>query len=125
MKTKYPHLSGKRVLVVEDELLVAMLIEDVLIEAECIVVGPFSRVPDAFIAAGRELIDFAVMDVNVAGIEVFPIAYLLEKRGVPFLFLTGYGQAALPLDRPDWEACPKPFYADQLAQSVARKLKPV
>ena len=125
MTTKYPHLSGKRVMVVEDELLVAIFIEDVLADVECIVVGPFSRVQDALVAAESELIDFAVMDVNVSGIKVFPVAYLLEKRGVPFLFLTGYGQAALPLDRPDWEACAKPFHADQLAQSVARKLRPI
>ena len=84
---KYPHLSGKRVMVVEDELLVAIFIEDVLADAECIVVGPFSRVQDALVAAESELIDFAIMDVNVSGIKVFPVAYQLEKqRRAVFVF---------------------------------------
>lgn len=65
----------------------------------------------------------ALLDVNVAGEKVFPVAYLLEEAGTPFLFVTGYGQAALPRDRPDWEACPKPFHRDDLLQRLARKVK--
>ena len=102
-------LIGKRILVVEDEFLVAMLIEDALTDAGCIVVGPFSRVPEARVAAEQHAVDFALLDVNVAGEKVFPVAEALEARGIPFLFLTGYGAVALPKDRPDWEACAKPF----------------
>ena len=72
----HPELAGKRVLVVEDELLVALLVEDMLAEAGCIVVGPFARVRDALAAVQAEAIDVALLDVNVAGERVFPVAYV-------------------------------------------------
>ena len=115
-------LAGKRVMIVEDELLVALMVEDVLTDAGCIVVGPFSRVPEALTAARTEMIDAALLDVNVANEKVFPVAHALEERGIPFLFLTGYGQMALPQDRPHWEACAKPFQADQLTAHLARRV---
>src|SRR5258707_713690 len=105
-----PELAGKRVLVVEDEMLIALLVEDMLDDAACIVIGPFARVA----AAKTEVIDLALLDVNVAGEKVFPVAHALEERGIPFLFLTGYGQSALPQDRPDWEAVVKPFFPEKL-----------
>jgi len=110
----HPELAGKRVLVVEDELLVALLVEDMLSDMGCIVVGPFARMRDALNAANTQTFDLALLDVNIAGEMVFPVAYALEARGVPFLFVTGYGQAALPKDRPGWEACPKPFQMTNL-----------
>lgn len=118
-----PELVGKRVLVVEDEMLVALLLEDMLAQAGCIVIGPFARVRDALAAVKTEVADLALLDVNVAGEKVFPVAHALEERGVPFLFLTGYGQDALPRDRPDWEACSKPFFPEQLAKRLARKVQ--
>ena len=118
-----PELAGKRVLVVEDELLVALLVEDMLVQAGCIVIGPFARVRDALAAVKTEIVDLALLDVNVAGEKVFSVAHALEERGVPFLFVTGYGQDALPRDRPDWEACSKPFFPEQLAKRLARKVK--
>ena len=118
-----PELAGKRVLVVEDEMLVALLVEEMLADAGCIVIGPFARVLDALAAATTEPLDLALLDVNVAGERVFPVAHALEKRRVPFLFVTSYGQAALPQDRPDWEAVAKPFFPQQLAERLARKVK--
>ena len=116
-------LAGKHVLVVEDELLVAMLVEDMLADAGCIVIGPFARVPAALAAARVETVDVALLDVNVAGEMVFPVAHMLETRGFPFLFVTGYGQAALPLNRPNWMAYAKPFQPQHLAECLARKMK--
>ena len=118
----YPGLAGKRVLVVEDELLVAMLVEDMLADAGCVVVGPFARVAEALAAARAEAVDVALLDVNVAGEKVFPVAHVLEERGIPFLFVTGYGQAALPRDRPHWRACAKPFQPHHLTESLARMM---
>lgn len=117
-----PTLFGKRVLVVEDEMLVALLLEDMLVQAGCILIGPFARVRDALAAVKTEVVDLALLDVNVAGEKVFAVAHALEERGVPFLFVTGYGQDALPRDRPDWEACSKPFLPKQLAKRLARKV---
>lgn len=118
-----PDLAGKRVLVVEDEWLVAMMIEDVLADAGCIVVGPFARVPDALAAAQTVAVDVALLDVNIAGEQVFPVAHALEARGVPFLFLTGYGEKVLPQGHPEWDACAKPFRPGQLIEHLARTLK--
>ena len=119
----HPGLVGKRVLLVEDELLIALLVEDMLADAGCIVVGPFARMPAALAAAAVEPVDVALLDVNIAGEKVFPVAYVLEGRGIPFLFATGYGQGALPKDRPAWDACSKPFSFAELADRLARKLQ--
>lgn len=118
----YPGLAGKRVLVVEDEMLVSLLVEDVLSDAGCIVIGPFARLAPALVAARTEMVDVALLDVNIANEKVFPVAYVLEERGIPFLFVTGYGDSALPKDHPDWEACSKPFQTQQLVAQLARKM---
>ena len=116
----HPELVGKRVLVVEDELLVAILVEDLLADAGCVVVGPFARLAAAVAAARVEAVDVALLDVNVAGEMVFPVAHVLEERGIPFLFVTGYGEAALPPNRPHWRACAKPFQPEHLTDCLAQ-----
>jgi DNA-binding response OmpR family regulator len=105
-------------LLVEDEMLVSLLIEDVLFDAGCVIVGPFDRVPDGIRAARAEYIDVAILDVNIAGIKVYPVAEILAAREIPFLFLSGYGQQALPADRPDWRACNKPFKPAELVETL-------
>ena len=119
---KVSRLAGKRVLVVEDEYLVALEVESVLLDAGCIVVGPFASVEEGLAAAEVEDVDIALLDVNVAGEMVFPVAYLLERAGTPFLFVTGYGEAILPRDRPTWEACSKPFHPDELTKRLTQKV---
>lgn len=108
------YLTGRRVLLVEDEVLVAMLLEDILRDAGCAVVGPVARLCDAVAAARHEQIDAALLDVNLAGQKVFPVAVILAGRDVPFLLLTGYGEAALPPDAPPWPVCTKPFRPSDL-----------
>jgi CheY-like chemotaxis protein len=120
-------LTGLRVLVVEDEMLVSLLIEDMLIDHACSIVGPFASVPPAVKAAMTEAIDVALLDVNVGGSKVYPVANALAARRIPFLFLSGYGQSAIPQDHPDWRVCAKPFrevdliemLSDQLTQAPA------
>ncbi|MNE31516.1 two-component response regulator [compost metagenome] len=103
-------LQGRRVLVIEDESLVAMLLETILEDMGCAVVGPESNIDDGLRAATNEAsLDAALLDVNVAGREVFPVAEALRARGVPFVFSTGYGEAGLP---EHWRGNPtiqKPF----------------
>ena len=103
-------LQGSRVLVIEDESLVAMLLETILDDMGCTVVGPESNIDDGLRAATTEGgLDAALLDVNVAGREVFPVAEALKARGVPFVFSTGYGEAGLP---EHWRGNPtiqKPF----------------
>ncbi len=106
-------LNGKRVLLVEDEALVAMLVEDMLADEGYQVAATASRLGEAMaLAADPGLaIDIAILDVNLAGEPVFSVAEVLARRGVPFAFATGYGAGGLP---EGWRGRPtlqKPFTA--------------
>ncbi|MGH7029653.1 MAG: response regulator [Stellaceae bacterium] len=116
-------LQGARVLVVEDEYLVASLIEDMLQSAGCIVAGPIPRLAQALDAAESEVCDAAVLDVNLAGERVFPVADILSRRNVPFLLVTGYDGNTLP---PAYAGCPrlhKPFRLADLLAALRGMLK--
>jgi DNA-binding response OmpR family regulator len=89
-------LVGKRVLIVEDEMLVALLIEDFLTDIGCHVVGPCGSVQAALDAVRNRAIDLAILDVNLDGEMVYPVAELLAEQQIPFLFLSGYGIEAIP-----------------------------
>ena len=105
-------LSGRRILVVEDELMIAMLIDDVLKEAGCEVVGPMPRLTPALQAASTEArLDGALLDINLAGELVSPVADRLVERGVPFVFLTGYG----------WHMLPERFHSHPLVTKPCRQ----
>ena len=109
-------LDGLRVLVVEDEMMVSMLIEDMLSELGCQVVGPASRLDEALALAKDADIDCAVLDVNLGGQPIFPVADLLRERGCPFAFATGYGDAGLrEVDRGS-PVLQKPFREGDLAR---------
>jgi DNA-binding response OmpR family regulator len=116
-------LAGLQVLLVEDEMLVSMLLEEFLADEGCAIVGPYSRVGPALAAATSEKIDLAVLDVNVAGVMVYPVAEALVARGIPFLFLSGYGAQAIPENRPNWRVCSKPFLATNLATMLVAELR--
>ncbi|WP_293906060.1 response regulator [Phenylobacterium sp.] len=112
-------LAGLRVLVVEDEMMVSMLIEDMLSDLGCVVVGPASRLDEAIELAGRAEIDCAVLDVNLGGQPIFPLADLLRAKGAPFAFATGYGDAGLrEVDRGS-PVLQKPFREGDLARVLA------
>jgi DNA-binding response OmpR family regulator len=83
------------VLLVEDEMCLALMVQDLLEDAGYRVVKA-SRVAGALALAEAEPIDAAILDVNLAGADVFPVADALRRRGVPFLFASGYGERGLP-----------------------------
>jgi CheY-like chemotaxis protein len=88
-------LSGRSILVVEDESMIWMLIEDGLSEEGCRVIGPASRLDDALRIAASEPVDAALLDVNLGGRPAYPVADILVQRGIPFAFLTGYGEGGI------------------------------
>jgi CheY-like chemotaxis protein len=118
-------LAGLNILVVEVEMLVSLLIEDLLAGQGCLIVGPFDEVPSALAAAQTKQIDAALLDVNVNGTKIYPVAEALAERKIPFLFLSGYGEHAVPPNRPEWIACEKPIDAElligKLAQCISAK----
>jgi two-component SAPR family response regulator len=78
-------------LLVEDEVLVAMMMKDILTELGFSVIGPFSRLAEAMVAAVHEDINAGIIDVNLGGEFVYPVADVLAARKIPFVFITGYG----------------------------------
>jgi len=102
------------VLVVEDEALVAMVVSDALIELGYQVVGPFSRPPDALAAVKNGPIGAAVLDINLAGTLVYPIADELAARGIPFIFVTGYGVESVEKRFANVPVLPKPIERETL-----------
>ncbi|MFI4950338.1 MAG: response regulator [Caulobacterales bacterium] len=109
-------LEGLRVLVVEDEMMVSMLIEDMLSDLGCTVIGPASRLDEAMDLALAGGIDCAVLDVNLGGQPIFPLADLLRERGRPFAFATGYGDAGLRDVDKGSPVLQKPFREGDLAR---------
>ena len=119
-------LSGRRILLVEDELLLAIDVEHSLDEAGAQTIGPASRLRDAVaIAADLDVqIDAAILDVDLHGQDVFPVADALRARGVPFLFHTGHGTKAGLNERYFGAVvCSKPILSEHLVAMVARLLK--
>ena len=116
-------LTGRRVLVVEDESLVAMLLETILEDMECVPIGPASNVDDGQkLARDTENLDAALLDVNVAGRQVFPVAEALKERGVPFVFSTGYGEGGLPETWRGRSTIQKPFTEDAVRSALFKAL---
>ncbi len=113
-----------RILVVEDEMLVAMNIEDMLLELGHEVAGLASRLGPALALAGESRFDAAMLDVNLAGEPSFPVADLLADRRIPFLFATGYGRAGIEERFRGRPILQKPFRTAELGAALASLSSP-
>ena len=111
-------LTGRRVLVVEDEAVIAMVIADALEELGCVVVGPIPKLSSALELARDEAIDAAVLDVTIRGGEVYPVAEALDDRRIPFVLASGYGNWALPPKFRDRPRLTKPFSQFELEEKI-------
>ncbi|MEH3123240.1 MAG: response regulator [Sphingomonas phyllosphaerae] len=107
--TETINLTGRRLLIVEDEYFIASDLKRALEAQGVVVVGPVGRVADALALIEREQIDAATLDVNLGTAMCYPIAEQLTKRGVPFLFLTGYDGWTMPEWLRDVPLLIKPF----------------
>lgn len=117
--------SRLRILVVEDESLVAMFLEDVLEDLGHRMLGPYSRVDAALPAARSEEFDVAILDVNVNGQAIFPVAEAIAARGIPFIFSTGYGQKSLPEEYRTRPTLDKPFLPGDVETVLAGLSEPL
>jgi DNA-binding response OmpR family regulator len=111
-------IAGCRVLVVEDEMLIAMTIEDVLQALGCEIVGPVATLEKALELARDETFDAAILDVTVRGGKIYPVAEVLLARAIPFVFASGYGDWALPGALRDQARLTKPFTAAELEVQI-------
>lgn len=116
-------LRGRSILVVEDTALIADLVVDALQDAGCRVVGPAARLDQGLALARTDGLAGALLDVNLAGEHCFPIADVLAARGVPFVFLTGYGEQMLPNGYRDVPHLIKPFDLDELLGLIERHFR--
>ncbi len=110
-----------RVLVVEDEAMIAMLVEDMVLDFGSEVVGPVANMQEAIRLAQSAELDAAILDINVGGTVIFPVADILTERGIPLIFATGYGSKGLPARFQDNPTLPKPFSYQSLSE-VLRKV---
>jgi CheY-like chemotaxis protein len=113
---------AKRILVVEDELMIRMLLEDMLGELGYTVAAEAARIEEALDAAKNADFDIAILDVNLNGQPISPVADALVARGMPFVFATGYGERGLPEPYRDRPTLKKPFQMDGLKQMLQTAL---
>jgi CheY-like chemotaxis protein len=110
-------LRSPRVLIVEDETLVSMLIEDMVCDCCGQVVGPASTFEQAITLAVEEDLDLAILDVNMAGLAVYPVADVLRHRGIPFIFVTGYDPGIIPTRYRQAPVLLKPFSYEAFSET--------
>jgi DNA-binding response OmpR family regulator len=116
-------LQGRRVLVVEDEALLAMELDGVLRQQGCTVLGPAATVDRAVALIGAGRPEAALLDLNLDGRSALPVAAALNARGVPFLVVSGYGEAQSRA--PELSRAPrlaKPVHPSKLVRKLVRKL---
>ena len=111
-----------RVLVVEDEAMIAMLVEDMVLDFGSEVVGPVANMQEAIRLAQSAELDAAILDINVGGTVIFPVADILTDRGIPLIFATGYGSKGLPPRFQNSPTLPKPFSYQSLEEALRNAL---
>ena len=112
--------SKCRVLLVEDEALVAMMIERMLGKSGCEVAATVGRVDEAVAVAGTAHFDVALVDVNLHGVMAWPVADVLQAHGIPFAFVTGYGAVVSVSGHSDAPVLQKPFRSQDLEELLQR-----
>lgn len=105
--------AGRRILVVEDESIIASLIAGHLDERGFVVVGPVAKLIDALILASTAVFDAAVLDITIRGGTIYPVAEIIKNRGIPFILASGYSTWALPEVLRDQPRLTKPFRMDE------------
>lgn len=114
--------KAPRILIVEDEMLVAMLMEDMLTDLGHEVAGVAPSFEEAMKAAQNGTVDAAILDVHLNGETVFPVADVLARRRIPFAFATGFGERGLPAAYRDRPTLQKPFQAEDVGRLLAELL---
>ncbi|MBI1867420.1 MAG: response regulator [Methylocystis sp.] len=115
-------LAGRRILIVEDDPLIALALEEILTEQGLVIAGTARDVGAALRLAASAPIDVALLDVNVGSEKIDPVANLLASRCCPFVFATGYGRIGLPEAHRSRPIVEKPFYIDEIIDALRNEL---
>jgi CheY-like chemotaxis protein len=118
-----PRPPGCSVFLVEDEVMIRMMVADMLEELGYSVAAEAGEIGEAVRLAQSTEFDLAILDVNVNGKVITPVAELIKARNRPFIFATGYGSSGLPEEYRDRPALQKPFQLETLAQMINTALK--
>ncbi|EIM29933.1 response regulator (plasmid) [Microvirga lotononidis] len=110
------------VLIVEDEVMISMLIHDMLHEQGCGIVGPVTSLDQALLLATQSAIDVALLDINVGGSSIYPVADMLRSRNIPFVFYSGHDSNILPSRFQDTLMLRKPFSRQDLVAKLDEAL---
>jgi CheY-like chemotaxis protein len=110
--------AGKRVLVVEDEMMIRMLLEGMLEDLGYTIAGQAGTVEEAVVLAKQAEFDVALLDVNLNGEPITPVVDILIERSLPFVFASGYGRRGVPEAYPEIATLQKPFQVEALAQAL-------
>lgn len=114
--------EGRRVLVVEDEMTIALMIEEMLLDLGAEVIGPESRLDAALRLASEASLDAAILDVNIRGGNSYAVADILATRGIPFVFCSGYNDWALEERHRDRPRLMKPYSLKELENQLIKLL---
>jgi CheY-like chemotaxis protein len=114
--------SGGSVFLVEDEVMIRMMVADMLEELGYSIAAEAGEVGDALRLAQTIDFDLAILDINVNGKVISPVADLIAARNRPFIFATGYGSSGLPAEYRDRPALQKPFQIETLARTIEQAL---
>jgi CheY-like chemotaxis protein len=115
-------LSGRSILVIEDEMLILMMIEDMLADLGCESVAVASKIGQAITLIDDQVFDAAMLDLNLNGMESYPIADALAARDVPYFFSTGNSLTNVKDGYRDQDVLKKPFTFEQLSNMLSRSL---
>jgi CheY-like chemotaxis protein len=110
--------KSRRILIVEDEMLIALNLEDMLVQLGHIVVAMATRTPEALKLAAESDIDLAILDLNLSGLSSLPVADVLRSRGIPFMFATGYGSNGLTESYLNEVVLGKPYGVSDLQNAI-------
>jgi CheY-like chemotaxis protein len=116
-------VTGKRILVVEDEMMIRMLLEGMLDDLGHTVAAEAGGIDEAIALAKKGDFDVALLDVNLNGRPITPVVEILVKRGVPFVFASGYGQSGVPEAYRGSPTLQKPFQVEALAKAIEAAAK--
>jgi len=116
-------LHGARILIIEDNLFIGSALEDLLTEEGLSVIGVAHALKDALRLSEAQKLDLALLDVNLGGEKIDPVAEVLAARRIPFVFATGYGRAGLPESFSNSPVVEKPFYIEELLKVLRSALR--
>jgi CheY-like chemotaxis protein len=112
--------EARRILIVEDEMLLAMNLQDLLMELGHTVIAVATRLPQALALATDSDVDLAILDLNLSGTFTFPVADVLRARGIPFMFATGYGSHGVTENYLGEYVLAKPYGIRELERAISQ-----